>query len=145
MKVYSTVACSFLNILYSISSYPSPTVKTGLFSITVPQTGPLHITVLSSKYLGKVVFVNWHKFICVITQTPFYRIRTQTLLVQHSRMLKCSRRILRRIELLGEAGFCCQPVCVLRWGEKIAILCAAVVWWVERGIVVQEVVGSYPI
>ena len=34
------------------------TVKTGLFSITVPQTVPLQFTVLSSKYLGKVLFVN---------------------------------------------------------------------------------------
>ena len=60
------------------------TVKTGLFSIAVPQTVPLQITDLSNKYLGKVVFVLLHKFVFVITQTPFFRSRTPTVLVHQS-------------------------------------------------------------
>ena len=60
------------------------TVKIGLFSIAVPQTVPLQITDLSNKYLGKVVFVLLHKFVFVITQTPFFRSRTPTVLVHQS-------------------------------------------------------------
>ena len=66
------------------SCYAECTVKTGLFSIAVPQTVPLQITDLSNKYLGKVVFVLLHKFVFVITQTPFFRSRTPTVLVHQS-------------------------------------------------------------
>ena len=66
---------------FSASKY---TVKTGLFSFSAPQTVPLQITDWLNKYLGKIVFVYCHNFIWVITLTPFFRIKTQTVLVHHS-------------------------------------------------------------
>ena len=69
------------------SSYWITLLILDFFSISLPQTVPLPITDLLNTYLGNTVFVYWHKFVCVITQTPFFCIRTQTLLVQHSGML----------------------------------------------------------
>ena len=43
------------------------TVKTGIFSISFPQTVPLQITDLLCKHMGNTVFVYWHKLVCVIT------------------------------------------------------------------------------
>ena len=70
--------------MYSYTPHISThTVKTGLIFISFPQTVPLQITDLLNKYWGKIAFVYWHKFVCVFTQMPFFRIRTQTVLVLH--------------------------------------------------------------
>ena len=49
VQLVSLVAGCLVRTLY--------TVKTGLFSISFPQTVPLQITDLLNKYLGKTVFV----------------------------------------------------------------------------------------
>ena len=76
------------------------------------------------------MFVKLHKYDCVITQTPFFRIRTQTLLVQHSGMLLPQYNA----ENVGLCG-------VYRGGETY-LLYALMAKWVARGTECQEVVDS---
>ena len=78
------------------------------------------------------MFVKLHKYDCVITQTPFFRIRTQTLLVQHSGMLLPQYNA----ENVG--------LCGVYWGGGTHRQYVPMAKWVERDTKGKKVIGSKP-
>ena len=114
----------FTDIVIKMSVNMLYTVKTGLFSISLPQTVPLPIMDLLNTYLGNTVFVYWPKFVCVITVHKHHFSVSEHKLCWLN-ILECyfrniMRRMLDRLDPVGvgDSYFICSNGQGGRAGEK---------------------------